>query len=288
MRFKPIALVLLTVASVGTVSTMAQDSDIPPRATVKPIPYEGPEWTEPALFAYMPQWQTQSSDAVVTVARLYPNLSTAVALSDLDGDGIGEMIVRFAEQCIPDTIDNDRPTCAHAVLGWNGDDWQVLLSRYASSVFEVRSAKGDVGFAFDGVAFSVSSLTVSLMSPSLVRWGNPIDDEGIIQVRQTMGAPESTNSGELYVAKVLVPGRQPAFLFARSVAPFYQWKLTDAKFQPIATGRSDGLPAAVALPGGDVELVAAEAGRFNSSRIALPVATNSVFSLIDDIEASVP
>lgn len=276
-------LALSVAAMIVMVSApFAQEGEVQ-RAIVTAVPYDGPAWNQPGLFAYQLKWQTQSSDAVQAIQRLYPDVPNSVAVTDLDGDGVGELVVRFADQCLAGTMDDDSPTCAYAVLGWNGDDWQVLMTRYAATAFEVRNAAGDVGIGLDGVAFTISGLGASLMSPSIISWGNPIEDEGISRVRMQVGAPASIPAGDLFVAEISVPGREKALVFARSVAPFYNWQVTSADFAPLANGRSSVLPSAVLLPNGMVELVGVEDDRFASSKIELPVATDSFFSFIENV-----
>lgn len=278
------ALLSLPVLGLGLMAgaACAQDSEEPARALVQPLPYDGADFDSPGLFPYLVRWATQSSDAVAAMARLFPNHSTAVAPLDLDQDGTAELVVRFTEQCLPETTEDSNPTCAHAVMAWNGEDFQTVLSRYASRVFEVRNAEGEVGIAFDGLAFAAEGLAVSLLSPSIAKWGNPIAEDDIAKVRKALAAPASVGTGDLFVASLETANREPAYIFARNVAPFYNWMLLDRDLAPIITGRSDALPSAVAYKDGKIELVSTQDGRFITSQVELPLAASSVFSLAND------
>lgn len=82
-------------------------------------------------------WQ-QTGDVVQAVRAMWPNELLSAAKTDLDGDGIAEVLVRFDGSCVSSGIAGDEPGedkgCPYSLLRWNGTAWQVILERSAWTV----------------------------------------------------------------------------------------------------------------------------------------------------------
>lgn len=85
------------------------------------------------------------------VSGLWPaERQVETAVLDLDGDGIGEILVRFSDRCVPPEVENSPPYCAYGLIWHDGVNWKQIEEAPARDVSLYRSQEFSL-LAFDGL-----------------------------------------------------------------------------------------------------------------------------------------
>lgn len=86
------------------------------------------------------------------VAGLWPDEAVIeAAVLDLDADGVGEIVVRFTDRCVPAEVEGSPPNCAYGLIWHDGVNWIQVEQAPAREVALYVGPDGPA-LAFDGLA----------------------------------------------------------------------------------------------------------------------------------------
>lgn len=118
-----------------------------------PEPVSVPGWSDKSLVPYLMFAEPEDSDAEIGARNFFGNELMTVWVQDLDGDHVGEMLVFHGDRCEKLEYQGDKMNCVYSILAWDGKTWQSLVSHLARQTHLALGYKGEIGFAFDGLAF---------------------------------------------------------------------------------------------------------------------------------------
>jgi hypothetical protein len=91
--------------------------------------------------------------ALAIVANLWPDEAVMdAAVLDLDRDGVGEILIRFRDRCVPPQFEQDTYNCAYGLVRHDGLEWRQIEQAPARDVSLFVDDAGRQALAFDGIA----------------------------------------------------------------------------------------------------------------------------------------
>lgn len=218
------------------------------------------------------QWQ-RSGDTVQAARTVWPGEELSVVKTDLDGDGVAELLVRFDRSCVPSRISGNEPGedlgCPYALLRWTGVSWDAVLERSAWTVAAYarneRTRPPSVAvLEIDGELLVIREGRIVVLQAQVEPYTRPSSDREIELAQAARGGvirTEGSIVAETGVIDINDDGAAERIVILREADDMvdddenpdlgpWPWVILDSDDRPIATGESFAMPGIMATPGG--------------------------------------